>query len=111
MALTVVGSVAGLVALAVAGDTVDLHPHQRVHDGAAGLPRQLGQLLRRDHLGTAGWGTVARGGGPQEGRGGTWLGVGTGLVSLGEGTWWHMAGCGDGVGRMEVDGATQKGCG
>lgn len=86
--LTIVELVVGLLLAAVGWDAVDLHPHEGVHDGAPLLPVQLGQLLRRDHLGAEGAGgwrhRAPWGGGPQE-----------------KGCGWHLAGSGDGVGRRE----------
>ena len=90
--LTVVELVVGLLLAAVGRDAVDLHAHEGVHDGAALLPVQLGQLLRRDHLGTEGSGCMGRGG---------W----------GHGC--HRAACGDraGVPRRRDAGGTRPGVG
>lgn len=94
-ALTVVELVVGLLLAAVGRDTVDLHPHKGVHDGAPLLPVQFGQLLRRDHLGEA------------EGAGGWWHGAPRGDEPQEKGHGWHMAGCGDRAGaprRRDMDG-------
>lgn len=107
-ALTVVELVAGLLLGAVARDPVDLHPHEGVHDGAALLLLQLGQLLRRDHLGDTGgtWvgvgaGLALPGDGTRVAQGSVWrwgAEEGGGWCHLGEGTWLIPAGSGDRVG-------------
>lgn len=67
-ALTVVELVVGLLLGTVGRDPVDLHAHEGIHDGAALVPVELGQLLGCDHLGK---GTRAQGtcGRPQKGPG------------------------------------------
>lgn len=82
-ALTVVELVVGLLLGAVSRDPVDLHAHKGIHDGAALVPVQLGQLLCCDHLWHRELGT--RGQGPRGAQGD--VGVGKGLVPPGEWTW------------------------
>lgn len=96
VALTVVAPVAGLLLAAVGRHAVDLHPHEGVHDGAALLLVQLGQLLGRDDLRARGCrGLVAR----------------RGRWPRGKGQGWHMAGSGDRVGVPQEMGSTWVGIG
>lgn len=82
-ALTVVELVVGLLLGTVGRDPVDLHAHKGIHDGAALVPVQLGQLLCCDHLWHRELGTRAQRPRGAWGNGG----VGKGLLSPGEGTW------------------------
>lgn len=94
--LTVVAPVAGLLLAAVGRHAVDLHPHEGVHDGAALLLVQLGQLLGRDDLRARGCRGLAA-------RRGRW--------PRGKGQGWHMAGSGDRAGVPQEMGSTWAGIG
>lgn len=50
VSMTVVFDVMRLLAGVVRRHAVQLHPHQRVHDGFIFVLVDFGQLLRRDHL-------------------------------------------------------------
>lgn len=102
-ALTVVELVVGLLLGAVGRDPVDLHAHEGIHDGAALVPVQLGQLLGCDHLWHRELGTRAQG---PRGLRGTWV-WGKDRCPQEKGRGWHLAGVGDGAGRREVADVTQ----
>lgn len=88
----------GLLFGTVGRDPVDLHTHKGIHNGAALVPVELGQLLCCDHL----W---HRGQGPWGARG-TWV-WGKDWCPQEKGCGWHLAGLGDTVKRREVADATQ----
>lgn len=104
-ALTVVELVVGLLLGTVGRDPVDLHAHEGIHDGAALVPVELGQLLGCDHLGT---GTGHRGhvGVPRRDLGGTWWGWGHGESrEVADATQWLTA-----AGFGDRGGVTQEMC-
>lgn len=111
-ALTVVAPVAGLLLAAVGRHAVDLHPHEGVHDGAALLLVQLGQLLGRDDLRARGCGGLAarRGRWPRgKGQGRRMAGSGgRGRCPPGDGQ--HLDGHRDGVTQEQGRGRFSERC-